>query len=429
MKCFYTIGLLSFMVTILAGCGAGVLHQTTKEDFQAMTYADAENKVKTIFYQGRSSIGYYYCNDASLSFTRDGFQVVSIKEGKQAFCDWHVGDPFVKDYGPIASERFMVHMNGCDAEVWFPKRETAFEFAKLIYTLKQLAVDLGQLHPSVATTSSSSVQQSPLASVNEITSRVVRSDVDILPSAEAKRNKHNYALVIGIEQYRQRLPRADFAVSDAKLVAEYLIKVLGYPEENVVILTDSTALKSDMEKYFEKWLSNHVSKESSVFIYYSGHGSPSLNTGDAYLVPYDGDPAFIDETGYSLTRMYVALERLPAKKVVIALDSCFSGAGGRSVIAKGTRSLVAKVKIPKLSSTNLTVLAASSEEQISATYDEKGHGLFTYFLLKGIKERDVVTPDASLKLEVLFDYLQSQVEHVARIKYNVEQTPQLLTPP
>lgn len=67
---------------------------------------------------------------------------------------------------------------------------------------------------------------------------------------------------------------------------------------------------------------------------------PNPKSGDAYLVPYDGDPAFIDETGYSLKRMYAALGKLPAKEVIVALHSCYSGAGGRSVIAKGSRPLV-----------------------------------------------------------------------------------------
>jgi len=89
------------------------------------------------------------------------------------------------------------------------------------------------------------------------------SDVDELPAIKAKPNKNSYAIVIGIENYRQKLPKADFAAQDAQIMAEYLTKVMGYPEENVVALI-------------------------------SGHGAPNPKTGDAYLVPYDGDPSFID---------------------------------------------------------------------------------------------------------------------------------------
>lgn len=261
----------------------------------------------------------------------------------------------------------------------------------------------------------------------EGTRSAIVSDLEDLPSAKAIPDKKAYAIVIGIENYRQKLPKADFAVSDAKLVREYLTKVMGYPEENVISLINEYAAKSDFEKYLERWLSNNVEKDATVFIYYSGHGAPNPKTFDAFLVPYDGDPSFIDQTGYSLKRMYDALGKLPAKEIIVVLDACFSGAGGRSVIAKGARPLVMNLPITALPK-NMTVLSASSGEQISSTYDEKGHGLFTYFMLKGIKNEDVVMPDGSIKMADLFNYIKPQVERIARKKYNNEQTPQLIIP-
>jgi hypothetical protein len=255
---------------------------------------------------------------------------------------------------------------------------------------------------------------------------IVKSDIDELPAIKAKPNKNAYAIVIGIENYRQKLPRADFATADAKSFTEYLTKVMGYPEENVITLANDHAALGDFVKYFEKWLPNNVEKGGTVFVYYSGHGTPDLRTGGAYLVPYDGDPAFITETGYSLKRMYDALGKLPAKEIIVALDSCFSGAGGRSVIAKGARPLVMNLQGSVALSRNITVLSASSGEQISSTYDEKGHGLFTYFLLKGIKNEAVIKPDGSLKMDDLFGYIKPRVERIARKQYNNEQTPQLI---
>jgi len=254
---------------------------------------------------------------------------------------------------------------------------------------------------------------------------IVKSDVDELSGIKAQPNKNSYAIVIGIENYRQKLPKVDFAIADANIMTKYLTAVMGYPEENVVTLRNEYATKSDIEKYFEKWLLNNVEKDSSVLIYYSGHGAPNTKTGDAYLVPYDGDPSFIDETGYSLKRMYAALGKLPVKEVVVALDSCFSGAGGRSVIAKGSRPLVLNLQTAVVPNT-VTVLAASSGSQTSSTYDEKGHGLFTYFLLKGIKNEDVVMAGGSLKIDDLYGYIKPQVERIARKQYNNEQTPQLI---
>jgi len=202
---------------------------------------------------------------------------------------------------------------------------------------------------------------------------------------------------------------------------------MGYPDENVVTLINDRALKSDMEKYFEKWLWNNVEKDGSVFIYYSGHGAPNPKTGDAYLVPYDGDPSFIDQTGYSLKRLYDNLGKLQAKEIIVALDSCFSGAGGRSVIAKGARPLVMTMESLAIPS-KVAVLSASSGEQISSTYEEKGHGLFTYFMLKGIKGEGDTNGDGKVEIGELFEYIKPQVERIARKTYNNEQSPQLIAP-
>jgi len=252
------------------------------------------------------------------------------------------------------------------------------------------------------------------------------SDVDILPSARAVRKESAFAIVVGIEQYRQKLPKADHAVADAQTVTKYLTQVMGYPEDNVITLLNDHASNVDIVKYFEKWLPNNVEPGSTIFIYFSGHGAPNPATGDSYLVPYDGDPTYIAETGYSLKRLYDVLGKLQAKDVTVALDSCFSGAGGRSVLAKGARPLVMNLQTSYVPA-NVKVLAASSGEQISSTYDEKGHGLFTYFLLKGIKSENVVMQDGSLDVPSLYAYLKPQVSSIAKRKYNNEQTPQLIT--
>ncbi len=154
------------------------------------------------------------------------------------------------------------------------------------FVVRMLTDAMGKAH-GMTTMTSSPVPEKPSDSAP-------KSDVDDLQLVKAKPNKNAYAVVIGIEQYRQKLPKADYAVADAKTMTEYLTKVMGYPEENVVTLTNDRASLTDFIKYFEKWLFNNVEKDSSVFIYYSGHGAPNTKTGDAFLVPYDGDPSFIE---------------------------------------------------------------------------------------------------------------------------------------
>ena len=254
-------------------------------------------------------------------------------------------------------------------------------------------------------------------------------DVDDVPQGETIPDKNRYAVVIGIEHYRRDLPNVNFASHDAKVVREYLTKRLGFSEQNVVSLVDDHAAKSDMEKYLEYWIPEHVDNDSTVLIYFSGHGAPNLKTNEGYILPYDGDPTYLDGTGYSLKRLYETLEKSPAKEVIVMLDSCFSGTGGRSVMSKGLRPVVISVENPILAGGKTVVLTASSGVQSSSTYNSKSHGLLTYFLLKGLQGSADQNNDGKIELSEVYTYLRPQVEIVARQEFNNEQTPQLLGSP
>jgi uncharacterized caspase-like protein len=191
------------------------------------------------------------------------------------------------------------------------------------------------------------------------------------------------------------------------------------------VLLNENASLTDIMKYVEDWLPRKVKGDGSVFIYYSGHGAPNVVTKEAYILPYDGDPAFLKATGYSLNRLYEKLGQLPAKEIVVALDSCFSGAGGRSVVAAGARPVGLEID-GSLRSQKIAVLTASSGTQISSSYSDQGHGLFTYFLLKGLRSEGDVNRDGVVDLGELYNYVQVQVPTVARKHYNNEQTPQLI---
>ncbi len=249
----------------------------------------------------------------------------------------------------------------------------------------------------------------------------VRSDVDTVPTPAGVTPRRAHAVVVGVERYRAALPAADFAASDARLFGRYLVETLGFPKENVAVLVNQGAAKSDFEKFFEKWLANRVEKDDEVFVYFSGHGAPDPSNGDSYLVPYDGDPTYLDQTAYPLKKLYASLGALPAKQVTVVLDSCFSGAGGRSVLAKGARPLVSARADAALPA-NVTVMAAAAGNQISNTFHAKGHGLFTYFMLKGLSEqagRPVVD------WEGVFTDARKNVKDVARKEYNLDQEPQM----
>ena len=248
------------------------------------------------------------------------------------------------------------------------------------------------------------------------TASAVQSDIDKpFFSTESKiMGDNDYAIIIGIEGYSS-LPKSDYSYDDAKLVKDYF-KALGVKERNIELLTDEKATLSGIMKSIEAWLPNKLKKGGKVFVYYSGHGSPNPVTGEAFLVPYDGDPNYLDVTGYPLKRLYEKLGRLQASEVIVVLDSCFSGAGGRSVLAKGARPLVMTSQGAILPQ-NMVVLSATQSSQISTSSQEKGHGIFTYYFLKALK-------DGKKSVSEIYEHIKPYVEDEAK-SINVQQSPSI----
>ncbi len=257
-------------------------------------------------------------------------------------------------------------------------------------------------------------QAAPAAPVAP-TVAVYKSDVDA-PAYKASENPDAYALVVGVEKYNT-LPEARFADRDAKAMNAHLL-AMGYPQRNIVLLTGNQATRTGLVKNLEAWLPNNVTEKSTVMFYFSGHGAPDAKTSQAYLVPLDGDPQYLEETAYPIKRLYAKLAALKAKRVVVALDSCFSGTGGRSVLAQGTRPLVAKMEIGPAEE-KIVSLSASSSEEITGALEEQGHGLFTYQLLKALTE----TAGRGTVGEV-YAALKPRVQDEAR-RQNRSQTPQM----
>ena len=237
--------------------------------------------------------------------------------------------------------------------------------------------------------------------------------LSVLTPTKLAFSSNDIAIIIGIEKYRS-VPPTEYAAADAATVRDYM-KALGIPERNIEFLTDDRATLSDIRKVIETKLPNMVKANSRVIVYYAGHGAPGKARGESYLVPYDGDPSFLADTAYPLSRLYDRLSRLNAKEVLVILDSCFSGAGGRSVLAKNTRPLVMVKDTPPPASKKMIVMTSSRGSQITTSLSEVGHGAFTYFFLRALQE-------GNRDIGEVYAYLNPRVTEEAK-RQNVDQTP------
>ncbi|MBI3813468.1 MAG: caspase family protein [Nitrospinae bacterium] len=235
------------------------------------------------------------------------------------------------------------------------------------------------------------------------------------PLNTVSKDKTKWAIIIGIEKYRNVTP-ALYANRDASLMKEYINKFAGIPEENIFLLTDDNATKNGIEILLDR--TRRLIKEGdTVYFYYAGHGIPDVGDSTPYILPSDGDPDNPRLSSYPLDRLYKDLNDLKAKNIYVFIDACFSGMVGRQkeekmLIAGRPGTLI--VKDPVIASEKIALFAAARENQISNFYKEEEHGLFTYYLLKGMVGEADINKDRQINIEELYKYISGNVESVSR---------------
>ena len=261
-------------------------------------------------------------------------------------------------------------------------------------------------------------------------------DVDVNIPSTAMQNPDGIAVVIGNRTYQhQDIPPVEYAHNDAETVKKYLMKTLGYREENIFLEKDIT--KARFEALFGIY-GNHRGilydylkpSQSDVFIYYSGHGLADLDDMKGYFVPVDSDPAKIAFNGYALALFYENLSKLETRRTTIILDACFSGGtnSGKFLIKSASPALI-KIDTKNVIQSDAAVLTSSDGDQISSWYDEQGHGLFSYFFLKGLGGAADLDDDGQITFQEIYDYVSDRSDGVPywarRLHGGREQTPML----
>jgi outer membrane protein OmpA-like peptidoglycan-associated protein len=233
-----------------------------------------------------------------------------------------------------------------------------------------------------------------------------------------------YAVVIGVEKYGSGLPPPTGARSDAERMARVFQTTLGIANEHIQVLLDDRATKGAIEGSLA-WAKASTPAGGRLYFYFSGHGSPDPTTGASYIVPTDGDPRYLEATAMSLRDVMTKLGQTKAREVIAMVDSCFSGAGGRSVLPPGTRPIV-RVReevAPPLSA----VFSASGANEISGPVPGGSGGLFTSFLVQALGQGLAdINGDGQVSLAELAEWVSPRVTRAAQ-RDNRAQTPSLVT--
>ena len=245
------------------------------------------------------------------------------------------------------------------------------------------------------------------------------SDVDIDIPTTATVNEKTFAVIIANEDYQREVP-VELAANDGKIFKAYCEKTLGIPSRNIHYAENATygTMKSEI-----KWITD-VSKafmgEAKIIFYYAGHGMPDEKTQSAYLLPIDGFSSDF-ETAIKVDDLYARLSGCQAAAVTVFLDACFSGSQRDNGMLANARGVKIRPKTEPIKG-KMVVFSAASGDETAYPFREKQHGLFTYFLLKKLKDTA-----GNVTYKELSDYITTNVRQQSIVVNQKSQTPQVVT--
>ena len=232
------------------------------------------------------------------------------------------------------------------------------------------------------------------------------------------------AIIIGIEKYK-RVAKADFANADAQDFYDYASRALGIKPENIKLLIDDGADDAEIYRAFQNWLPLKVKKgKTEVFVFFSGHGLPSQDGKSLYLLPWGVDKDFVEKTAINQKEIIASLQAVQPKSVTMFLDSCYSGQarGGETLLASA-RPIALKAEANAYPP-NFTVISASAPDQLSSSSPDLKHGIFSYYLMKGMEGDADQNKDGKITVAEIQEYLTDMVGRQA-MGMNRKQQPQL----
>jgi hypothetical protein len=248
-----------------------------------------------------------------------------------------------------------------------------------------------------------------------------QDDVNHIPApAPGFHQPQTYLVSIGVGAYRDsKLAPRRYAATDAETVAAYFQSLGGVPPSNIRLLQNQTALRADIHEALFGWLPLHAAQDAIVIVYFSGQALVTP-TGDILLTLYDGSAADSARL-YPLTDLESAFARLKAKQVIFLFDGMVSRLRGD---AKG------KTASPRweLGGGHTLALIGGEDWTKGLEDNQHRHGLFTYYLLKGLRGEADTNRNGTVTFRELAGYVRQKVAWAAKTQFNQEQRPLLIPP-
>jgi hypothetical protein len=240
-------------------------------------------------------------------------------------------------------------------------------------------------------------------------------------------------LIVGVGDFKDSsIIRVEHAQADARHFTS-IVKSMGVPGKNITCITNHVASRSDITDAIVKLkMATTENSETAVF-YFSGHGAPIFSGGeivDSVLVPYDGMESSLEYTGIKVSMLQEMLAETMGNWIVI-FDACFSGKGGRSLMALNVKNIAVVPKdfnIIPASDSKTWWVSSTSGDNFANEFPKKNHGLFTWYFLRALKGETGMdaNEDSLISLKEAFDWAKGEVVAVSAKSLGRLQVPELI---
>ena len=256
--------------------------------------------------------------------------------------------------------------------------------------------------------------------------KVAKGYEKLLPNKiKVNKDKNKIAIIIGVEKY-EYLTNLDaaFANRDANAFREYAVRALGVDPSNINLLVDKDANRPKILKALKLWLPKIGGENRDIYLFFAGHGLASDDGKNLYILPQDGDASLLEDTAITRSEIIKLLQKTNPKSVTMFFDTCYSGQ------TRNEETLVASLRPVRIVAddqeipNNFTIFTASANDQTSGSIEEAKHGMFSYYLMKGMEGAADQNNDNKISNGELIAYVQENVSKVA-FSQNREQDPNM----
>jgi uncharacterized caspase-like protein len=233
-----------------------------------------------------------------------------------------------------------------------------------------------------------------------------------------------WAVVVGVSKYQKEEMNLNYADKDAQLFYSHLSSPSGLnvPKENSTLLVNSQATRANILRAINEKC-NKSFEDDLIILYLSGHGMPDPVGNEVYFLGYESEIDNLLGTAVSMADIEKALSRSKAKKKIWIADACHSGGAGLNI--KGNQTYLTNKMFLELATAKegCAVLTASSASELSKEGKDwgEGQGVFTYYLIEGLKGDADIDKDGIITIREIYEYISKKVIEAT----NGQQHPEL----